>query len=521
MKTLSLYFLLSMLTHSFYMPIIILFVGYLIFDRFYFGLLSGITAPIKRKKRIRALSDELLINHSNANSALELGTLYFESKRFNLAIELLQKAGQRIDDSARLHCYMGMAFAELGKFEESREELLKAVELNKGVCYGLPYIYLLEYELRQADVDSARVSELEASIDNYANTENFYRMGKLYRKLGFKGKAAEMFEHALKNYSYTQRSIRRLHRKWAFLSRFYRSFAKSVAIVAMVCLLIVSGFGGLAYYSLNKSPDIQVSSLNPVAPISISLTQIDNMLNSYVVFYTLNTENTLASRNSMVETKIELSGFKKSFSNEELLTLFPGIKKALDNPNNAFSILQKPQSPEMKSGIYVNTDKNIAALYPGRWYAQDGAASISKYLEGAPNCSFRLTLGFKGPNNSDDIYKGYFNFAFSGKIVDKRMIIDSVGGKILTMEQLNALLETARLVEELDKFSYKTGRYFLNSEEEGRLLQSMVNNYAFTQPRNFSIQGNRLVLSGGSRELGLLLSYIRYGGEVLVLKQIE
>jgi tetratricopeptide (TPR) repeat protein len=172
---------------------------------------------------------ELKLNSSNANNALELGTLYFESKKHANAIEMLDKAYERIDNSPRLHAYKGMSLMELGQNEEGKVELLKALYLDNSVIFGLPYIYLIRYELTSQNPDMGRAAELEKSIGRFANTENFYRMGKVYKKSGNNKKAIEMFDMAIKEYSYVQKKLRRIHRKWAWLSRINKLVTKHVA----------------------------------------------------------------------------------------------------------------------------------------------------------------------------------------------------------------------------------------------------------------------------------------------------
>ncbi|MDP4181208.1 MAG: tetratricopeptide repeat protein [Bacillota bacterium] len=220
MKFWILFYILNLLTGNFIVTIIILFVAYLIIDRMFFNFISGgILDPIKRRRRIKSLLFELRINPSNANSAMELGVLYFESKKYEKAIQQLDKAHERIDNSPRLHAYKGMSSMELGRDEEGKEELIRALEMDNSVIFGLPYIYLIRYELSSKKSDLETIDKLEKSLERFSNTENFYRLGKVYKKNGNKKKALEMFDLAIKDYSYVQKRLKRLHRKWAWLAR--------------------------------------------------------------------------------------------------------------------------------------------------------------------------------------------------------------------------------------------------------------------------------------------------------------
>lgn len=246
-----LYFLFYFLTGNFITPLIFIFIIYIIIDKMYFGLLSDlIFGPLKRKKRIKTLLTELELNKTNANSALEAGILYFESKKYKNAIEYLQKAKERIDDSARLFVYSGMAHMELKEYEKGREEIHKALEIDSSVIFGLPYIYLIRYELSKQSVNTEEVVKLEESLDRFANTENFYRMGRVYQKSRNQEKAVEMFTFALKDYSYIQKKFRRIHRKWALLARFHKSLWLSVSILLILLILFIVSFGFFVRYSM-------------------------------------------------------------------------------------------------------------------------------------------------------------------------------------------------------------------------------------------------------------------------------
>jgi tetratricopeptide (TPR) repeat protein len=60
---------------------------------------------------------------------------------------------------------------------------------------------------------------LKERIESFSNAENLYRMGMIYKKQGKSKQAAEMFHLALKDYTYCPRRLRKMHRRWAFLSR--------------------------------------------------------------------------------------------------------------------------------------------------------------------------------------------------------------------------------------------------------------------------------------------------------------
>lgn len=220
LKGFFLFYLLSMLTRNPLLALILLVVFYVAADKAYFGFLPDFFAPLKRSQRIRTLQDQLALNPADANAAQELGILFFEKKKYSQAIGYLKQANKKVTNSARLYLYMGMAYMEIKESEKGKQALDQAVELDRRVGHGIPYIFLLDYELEKHSDNAEVVKRLEEGLTSFANTENFFRMGMVYKKAGDRQKARNMFEKALSEYSYVPRRLRRIHRKWAVFSRF-------------------------------------------------------------------------------------------------------------------------------------------------------------------------------------------------------------------------------------------------------------------------------------------------------------
>jgi tetratricopeptide (TPR) repeat protein len=219
MKNYGLFLLLSLITGSPISAIFLLFIIYFVIDKLYLGFFPDLLKPLKRNQQIRVLKNEIHLNPSNANALQELGILHFETRKYEKAIELFEKAEQKIDRSARLSLYMGMTYMKLNNYEEGKTYLEQAIGIDESVGYGIAYIYLLEYALALNMFDPPILEEWEAGFRRFANTENFYKMGIIYKQQKQYQKAKDMFENAINDYRYIPKSIRRLHRKWWILSR--------------------------------------------------------------------------------------------------------------------------------------------------------------------------------------------------------------------------------------------------------------------------------------------------------------
>ena len=207
-----------MLTGNPFIALIAILLLYGVADRLFFGFLPDFLAPLKRNRRIKSLLAQIRLNPSDANGALELGVLHFEKRKYDKALEYLVKAKEKIENSARLYMYMGMAYMEKGDSGKGKEALDRALEINPSVGYGTPYIYLIQYCISRQIDDHNELAKLKECFEGFANAENFFKMGRVYKRIGNRQTAKDMFRHAIKEYSYCPGALKRLHRKWAFFS---------------------------------------------------------------------------------------------------------------------------------------------------------------------------------------------------------------------------------------------------------------------------------------------------------------
>ena len=222
MRSFYLYFLFSYMTGNPLIALILVAVAYGFVDKLYFGFLPDFTKGIRANHQIKNNLRTLTLNPENAHAALTLGILYFEKKKYKEALNFLQHPKLEKDGSASYYYYLGMTMMELKEIESGKTSIIKALEIDPRVGYGLPYIYLLKNEMNTSMPNINVVEDLEEKIERFGNTENLYRVGMVYRSLANKEKAKEFFAKAIETYHYCPRGLRRIHRKWAILSSIYR-----------------------------------------------------------------------------------------------------------------------------------------------------------------------------------------------------------------------------------------------------------------------------------------------------------
>ena len=221
-----LYFLLSMFTGNPLMAIVLVILIYAFIDKMYFGFFPDATKAFRRNREIKNRLRELSFNEDNAQAAFSLGVLYFEKKKYQEALKYLEHPRLQEDHTASYYYYLGMTLMELKRAEEGTEFLTKALAVDPRVGYGLPYIYLIENEVRQTEPKWDRIHGFEEKVDSFGNAENLYRLGITYKRLGHKDKANTFFSKAITEYAYCPKGLRRLHRRWAILSRIHKGLNK-------------------------------------------------------------------------------------------------------------------------------------------------------------------------------------------------------------------------------------------------------------------------------------------------------
>ncbi|MCL6559397.1 MAG: hypothetical protein K6U74_11495, partial [Firmicutes bacterium] len=130
MKTFGLYILLSLLTGNPILALLILFTIFLVMERRFVGILPDVFKPWRQANRIRQLKKEVQINPANADAYLDLGEAYFRRGNYGEAASFLENASGKMAGHPLFHFYLGASSYHLGKIEEGKRELEKAVQIN-------------------------------------------------------------------------------------------------------------------------------------------------------------------------------------------------------------------------------------------------------------------------------------------------------------------------------------------------------------------------------------------------------
>lgn len=108
----------------------------LLFSRF----LPSPNALVGLLGRARRLRAQVEINRANITARRDLAVIYLEGRRARSAIPLLEEGLALSPNDAELLYLLGLALDRAGRHEESLPRLVRAIEIDARVRYGLPYV---------------------------------------------------------------------------------------------------------------------------------------------------------------------------------------------------------------------------------------------------------------------------------------------------------------------------------------------------------------------------------------------
>ncbi|HBX23332.1 MAG TPA: tetratricopeptide repeat protein [Desulfotomaculum sp.] len=212
MRIFGLFLIFSLLLRNPLVALLIIILIFVFLDRSFIGILPDFMAPLRRRRNMAELQRQIKVNPHNANAQLELGEIYFLSGQYKQAVEYLEKALVKMDDSALARFYLGAALFNLGQREESRQQLQEAIRLNPKIAHGYPYLYLVKHEYSK---------ELVANLLRYGAVKTFFDAGKYFKQAGNQPDANRFFDEVLDAYRLSSPRMRRQFRNMAIYARLF------------------------------------------------------------------------------------------------------------------------------------------------------------------------------------------------------------------------------------------------------------------------------------------------------------
>ena len=177
MRTFFLFVLLSWVTGNPILAgaIILLILGgsYLLYSRRLYRLRQG-WLDLGRIRKLRA---ELAVNPDDAKARSDLGAILARKGRFAEALVELEKAITRCDDLPDTNFYLGWSHLALGRLEQGRAYIMRALELYPRFGYGEPHLRLGDFFFARGEYKEA-IPHYEAFRGIHSSgVEGLYKLG--------------------------------------------------------------------------------------------------------------------------------------------------------------------------------------------------------------------------------------------------------------------------------------------------------------------------------------------------------
>lgn len=216
MKFFGIYILLTLLTRNPLLSIVVMALLFFLIERRFIGILPDFTAPLRRAGRVRELQKEIKVNPADAEAYLELGEVFLRRGEYEKSLSYLNSAAAKMDGHPLFHYYRGASYYQLGRIEEGRVEIEKAVAINPKISFGEPYLYLARIYLQQPDKE--KIKQVNQQLMQYGSPKIHYLAGSLFLNHD-KEKARRFFQETIEDYQACRGALRRLYRRWAVLAK--------------------------------------------------------------------------------------------------------------------------------------------------------------------------------------------------------------------------------------------------------------------------------------------------------------
>lgn len=194
--------------------VVLLLIMYVI-DRRFIGLSPSLLRPLKRRRHISRLRQQLLLNPNDIAAKHDIARLYMEQRNYREARRYLESIGDVLEHSAEYWDDLGACCLRTGDIELGEQAIGRALALNPRVKYGQPYLRLAAHYSRSDAEKALEYLEAFRTIQS-SSCEGYFRLGSIYEQIGRAEDAAAAYGEGVHIYRSLPKYKRRQERKWAF-----------------------------------------------------------------------------------------------------------------------------------------------------------------------------------------------------------------------------------------------------------------------------------------------------------------
>ena len=168
-----------------------------------------VPAALLRFGRARSLRSQVELNRANITARRDLAVIYLDGVRPRAAIPLLEQGLALSPNDPELLYLFGFALHRSGRHEEALAPLVRAVELDPRVRYGLPYAVAGDALAVLKRWDGALDAYEHYLVDNSSDVSAYTRLARAHAKTGDGVAAREALREGLRTWGMLPASMKR------------------------------------------------------------------------------------------------------------------------------------------------------------------------------------------------------------------------------------------------------------------------------------------------------------------------
>ena len=159
--------------------------------------------------RARSLRGQVEVNRSNITARRDLAVIYLDGLRARSAVPLLQEGLALSPNDPELLYLSGLALHRIGRHEEALPSLVRAVELDPRVRYGLPYAVAGDALAALKRWDGALDAYERYLADNSSDVSAYTRLARAHARTGDRKAASETLHEGIRTWGVLPGSMKR------------------------------------------------------------------------------------------------------------------------------------------------------------------------------------------------------------------------------------------------------------------------------------------------------------------------
>jgi hypothetical protein len=235
--------------------------------------IPGPGALMRLLGRARSLRGQVEVNRSNITARRDLAVLYLDGRRARSALPLLQEGLALSPNDPELLYLFGLALHRVGRHEEALPPLVRAVELDARVRYGLPYAVAGDALAALKRWDGALDAYERYLADNSSDVSAYARLARAQARTGDRKGASETLHEGLRTWGVLPSSMKRRQFGAYVGAHWARVTVLGEPSAIALALALVALFGVTVRYSYGPIVALFTSStgvfINPVSGYAV------------------------------------------------------------------------------------------------------------------------------------------------------------------------------------------------------------------------------------------------------------